>query len=193
MKAAKRRYSMTARAAKAHATRERICAAAVELYAGRPMQDFTLEDVARLAETTVQTILRAFGSKEDLLIAALTVLAQSGDFAQAPPGDVAAAVRAIFDIYETIGDLVIARLGDERRLPALKPVLEEGRAGHRTWVEKTFAPEIAGRANVLELLCIATDVYVWKILRRDRCLERAAAEEQVISLVSAIVKENAHG
>src|SRR5580693_9185589 len=61
----------SARAAKAEATRARIRAAAIALYTDRPIEDFTLEEVAKRAQTTVQTVLRAFGSKEELVYEAL--------------------------------------------------------------------------------------------------------------------------
>jgi hypothetical protein len=34
-------------------------------------------------------------------------------------------------LYETVGHLVIQGLADERRPPALKPLLDEGRKNHR--------------------------------------------------------------
>jgi hypothetical protein len=55
----KRRYTMTARATKAQETRDQIRESAIAIYCERPIGDFTLEDVARRAGTTVQTVLRA--------------------------------------------------------------------------------------------------------------------------------------
>jgi AcrR family transcriptional regulator len=194
MTVTKRRYDMTARAAKAKETRERIRSAAADLYIERPIEDFTLDDVARRANTTVQTVLRAFGSKEELVLAALTALAESGTLLKpTPPGDVPAAVRAHFDIYETVGDVVIARLGDERRMPALKPSLEQGRAGHRDWVAKVFAQHLRDNPDLFEMLTVLTDVYIWKLLRRDRGLDRAAAESIVIDMINAVLKEASNG
>lgn len=190
----KRRYSMIARAAKAQATRDRIRESAMAIYCERPIEDFTLEDVARRAGTTVQTVLRAFGSKEELVLEALGALAASGVPARrTAPGDIPAAVRVIFDIYETIGDVQIARLADERRHPSLKPLLDEGRAGHRDWVEAAFAPYVQGRPDLFEMLNAVTDVYVWKVLRRDRGLDRAHAEAILTTMISALLKECTNG
>jgi len=190
----KRRYSMTARAAKAQATRDRIRESAMAIYAERPIDDFTLENVARRAETTVQTVLRAFGSKEDLMLSALTAHVRSRIPAKPDkPGDVPAAVRAIFDIYETVGDLVIARLNDERRIPALKPKLDEGRTEHAQWVGRAFDPFIRGRSDVFEMLNALTDVYIWKLLRRDRGLDRHEAESIVTAMISCVLKETTDG
>src|SRR6185437_15025154 len=71
MKKKKRHYVMTARSAKAEATRERICESVVHLYRERPIDEFTLDEVAQRAGTTVQTVLRAFKSKDNLIIEAL--------------------------------------------------------------------------------------------------------------------------
>ena len=75
-----------------------------------------------------------------------------------------------------MGDLLIQRLGDERRRPAMKPALDAGRANHRAWVEKIFAPMVEGEPRrshlTLDAITAATDVYVWQKLRRDMGLSR---------------------
>jgi len=192
MKMTKRRYNMSARAAKAEATAERIRTVAMALYNEQPIEEFTLDGIAARAGTTVQTILRIFGRKEDLLLAALSEMVAGGVALKVtPPGDIPAAIGAIFDLYETIGDVVIQRLNDERRYPALKAILEQGRQNHRDWVRTAFAPYIAlkegsERALMLNALVAATDVYVWKLLRRDRGVGRAAAEAVVRKLVEGV-------
>ncbi len=191
----KRRYDMTARAAKAEATKARIRAAAVELYCNTPLEDFTLEAVAGRAETTVQTVLRIFGSKDELVYAALEEMAAGGVFLKpAAPGDVEAAVSAFFDIYESVGDLVMQRLNEERRRPALKPTLDQGRENHRDGVRTAFAPQLerlrgAARAQLLATLVVVTDVYVWKLLRRDMALSRPAAEAIVRRMILGVIEQ----
>jgi AcrR family transcriptional regulator len=200
MKKKKRPYVMTARAAKAEATKARIRASAMQLYCERPIEDFTLDDIAERAGTTVRTILRAFASKDELVYAALNELAASGvPLRPTPPGDAAAAVAAIFDIYEAIGDIVIQRLSDERRRPALQPLLDQGRENHRDGVKSVFAPQLrrhqgAARTQLLNILIVATDVYVWKLLRRDMALSRSAAEAIVRKMIASVTEmEKAHG
>jgi len=200
MKTRKRAYSMTVRAEKATATRQKILDSAVQLYRQSAIEDFTLDEIARRAGTTVQTVLRAFESKENLLIAALDRFAKGGEMMrQTPPGDVAAAVGAIFDIYETMGDLLMQRLADERRWTAMKPALDAGRANHRRWVEHIFAPLVArrgkaARAEMLDALTAATDIYVWQKLRRDMGLDRAAAEAVVRRMIfGAAMREKMNG
>jgi AcrR family transcriptional regulator len=196
----RRRYVMTARAAKTEATKARIRAAAVELYCNAPLEDFTLEAVAGRAQTTVQTVLRVFGSKDELIYTALEDMAAGGVFLRpAAPGDVKAAVSAFFDIYESVGDLVMQRLNEERRRPALKPTLDQGRENHRDGVKTAFAPQLeklhgAARAQLLTMLVTLTDVYVWKLLRRDMGLSRPAAEAIVRNMIlGAIKQEQADG
>jgi AcrR family transcriptional regulator len=191
---------MTARAAKAEATRARIRASAMEVYLQEPIEDFTLETVAIRAGTTVQTVLRIFGSKDELVYAALEEMAAGGVFLKpAQPGDVRAAVTSFFDIYESVGDLVMQRLSEERRRPALKATLDQGRENHRDGVKTAFAPQLerlhgAARAQLLSALIVITDVYVWKLLRRDMALGRAASEAIVRNMVLGIIEqEKANG
>jgi AcrR family transcriptional regulator len=196
----KRRYDMTARRVRAAETKERIRAVAVALYRERSLDDFTLDDVAERAETTVQTVLRAFGSKENLALAALAGVAAAGTpLRPSPPGDVDAAVAAIYDVYEAIGDFVIAQLADERRRPALKPSLDAGRENHREWVRQIFAPQLnsrrgSARTQLFNILIVALDVYVWKLLRRDLALSRSASQTAVRTIVAGVIDaENSNG
>jgi len=201
MKMKKRPYDLTSRAAKAEATRERILDQAVRLYRDWGIERFTLDEIARRAGTTVQTVLRDYASKDKLLLRALDRLAAGGAEWLKPtePGNVAAAVGAIFDVYETIGDLVMRELGDESRLPTFKPALDRGRANHCSWVEDVFAPQLrelagAARAARFAVFVVATDVYVWKKLRRDLALSRREAEAIVLRIIKRdIQREDDHG
>jgi AcrR family transcriptional regulator len=194
MKMRKRPYVMTARAAKAQDTIARIKASTIQLYHDRPIEHFTLDDVAERAGVTVRTVLRAFGSKDELIAAALDEMAAGGVFLKpTPPGEVVAAVSAIFDIYEAIGDLVIRRLNDEQRRPALKPLLDQGRENHRDGIKGVFAPQLgrlrgAARTQLLNTLVVMTDVYVWKLLRRDMGLDRAPAEAIVRHMIECVTE-----
>jgi AcrR family transcriptional regulator len=192
MKSRTRHYALGARAAKMEETRRRIVEAAADLYLSRGADAFTLEDVARRAETTVQTILRVHSSRDRLLYAALDKLARAGvPLKPTPPGDVAAAVAAIFDLYESIGDMVMQWLADERRRPALKSMIDDGRRDHGDWIAIAFAPQLAARQGkaretLRQALLVATDVYAWQKLRRDNGLPRAAAEAVVRAMIEAV-------
>ena len=101
-----RTYSMDVRAKKAAATQERVLAVTQQLFAAQSTE-FTLDNVAAKAGTSVQTVLRAFGSEEKLILEAM------GSFrATVPPRDelpqsIGEAVATLFDDYEVIGDRVI--------------------------------------------------------------------------------------
>jgi AcrR family transcriptional regulator len=157
------------------------------------LDNLTLDDVAKRADTTVQTILRAFASKERLLFAALELSAVAGTPVRAtPPGDIAAGVGALFDLYENIGDYVIGQLADERRHPSLKASLDGGRSGHRAWVRIVFAPQLdlrrgSARTQLFNILLVTTDVYVWKLLRRDLGLSRTAAEATLRKMLAGVL------
>jgi len=185
---------MTARAAKMAKTRARILDCAVDLYTKRGIDEFTLDEVARRAGTTVQTILRIHASRDQLFFAALDKLARSGvPLKPTPPGELAAAVGAIFDLYETSGDMVLQWLSDEHRRPEVKKTLDEGRADHRDWVKLAFAPQLdacakTARTCLFNVLVVATDVYVWSKLRKDNGLARPEAEAIVRGIIEAVVE-----
>jgi hypothetical protein len=68
---------------------------------------------------------------------------------------------------------------------------------HRAWVAEVFAGALdgldpAGRDELVDLLVVATDVYAWKLLRRDRGLSRAQTEHRIHTLVSAVLAGTPH-
>jgi AcrR family transcriptional regulator len=186
-----RPYLMKVRAEKAAATRARIVESATDLMVERTLDGLTLDAIAERAHITVRTILRIFGSKEEVFAAAARFEGGRGHGALRP-GDVAASIKILFDDYEKIGDAVILRLADEGRVPALDALLRSGRSNHRRWIEESFAPQLAlrgkaRRAALLTAILVATDVYAWKLLRRDFGLNRRAAEAVIRGMVDSLV------
>jgi AcrR family transcriptional regulator len=188
----KREYVMRARAAAVEETRRRILVAAHDVGRETMSLDIALRDVAERAEVSVQTVLRHFGSREELLSATL-------DFVQADllrnrgrlePADPAAGIAALVDEYEDSGDWVIAMLGQETVHPQVRRMTETGRAMHRQWVRTVLHPEPPDpeRAEeIVDLLVVATDVYTWKLLRRDRGLTRVETAKRIRRLVAAVL------
>ena len=183
---------MVARAAAAAATQERILEAAWELFSTRRYERVRLTDVAAEAGVTVQTLHTRFGTKDEMFVAAWRwwVAPQGASRDTAPAGDVRAAVRVLYDSYEDGGDAALRLLAQEDRIPAVRAMTDDGRAWHRAWVERTFAPLLDGlsgarRERRLVALVVATDLLVWKLLRREMGLDRAAAERIVIDMVTA--------
>ncbi len=177
---------MTARAEAADRTRRRILSAAAELAGERFLDEVSLEDIAERAGVAVRTVIRRFGNRANLVEEAIDVanaqVASVRD--QTPPGDVAAAVEAIFDDYERWGDPLLMLLAQEQRQPELKSRLDAGRADHRHWVERVFSPR--DEEHSAQLVAV-TDVYVWKLLRRDMKLSPARAKRAVHGMIERLV------
>jgi AcrR family transcriptional regulator len=193
----KRKYTMTSRAAAAAATRERLLSAAWARFFERPYDDVRLDDVAADAGVTVRTLHSRFGSKEDLFLAAYQWwAAQEASLRdQVPDGDVAAAVRMLYDSYERIGQSQLRLQAEEERIEAVHRMLEGARAYHREWVARVFAPLLEGlspaaRERRLVALIVATDLTTWKLLRRDMRLERADAERVVSEMVGGPAQQH---
>ena len=181
---------MQARAASTEATRRRILGVVVTLLKSRFRSEIRLEDVAQGAEVTVQTVLNVFGSRSALLDVALADLLRElrAQRLRAEPGDTEGAVSALVDHYERFGDLVIRNLAEQ----ADPQLIETGRAGHRQWVQRQFAPQMEPlgamrRRSLTDQLVCVCDVYTWKLLRRDLGRSRLEAEVAIRSMVKAIV------
>lgn len=193
-RADKRSYRMGARADAAAATAQRITDAALRQFADRPYDDVSLASVADEAGVTVQTVLRRFGSKEGLVEAAARAGTESVRLAReaVPVGDLDVAIRNLIEHYELWGDRVIRLLAQEDRVPAIRRTTDAGRALHHAWVDRVFAPWIAAargarRMRLRASLIAATDVQVWRVLRRDLALDVANAERSLRELVGALL------
>jgi AcrR family transcriptional regulator len=195
----RRQYVMRARADAVADTRRRILQAAFDLSGEKLSLEIALADVAERAGVSVQTILRHFGSRE-ALFDALAAFADAEIVAEraAPAGDVPAAVQVIFSHYEARGDMVLRFLGQELSDERVKQVTDRGRRMHRDWVQAVFAPQLAARPAasreaLTDLLVVATDVYTWKLLRRDKNLGRRAAEQRVRHMIAALLAATPEG
>lgn len=171
----KRAYRQTTRAASAQDTEAAILRAFRSMLQHRWYDEIALDEVAAGAGTTRQTVIRRFGGKAGLLAAFTSRIATEIETirAAAPSDDTAAAVAVLVDEYEINGDMVLRLLSLEGRIAEIDPVLETGRAGHKRWVETTFAPRLsafdeAERVDRLSHLLVATDVWTWLLLRRTQ-------------------------
>jgi len=183
---------MTARADAAAATRERLLTAAWRHFATHPYENVRLSEIAAEAAVTVQTLHTHFGSKDQLLTAAYLWWGQqviAGRDA-APVGRVPEAINNLFDHYEAHGTAVLRMLSQEERIPAVRQMTDAGRIYHREWAARTFGPLLHGlrghsRERRLAAILIATDLLVWKLLRRDMQLDRRSAERIVTEMVQS--------
>ena len=68
-------------------------------------------------------------------------------------------------------------------MPALQPLLDRGRDSHRDWVETMFLA-----SELVPELVVATDVYAWKLLRRDQGLSRDETAAAMLRIVEALLE-----
>lgn len=187
-----RPYRMTARAEAVEQTREGILGATYELWLDRPYDEVTIEAVAERAGVSRQTVHRHFGTKDELVAAVAVWRAPREDEARAvPPGDVGAAVQRIVERNEEMGDANVRALEIEDRIEVVHEMLEQGRRSHRRWVERVFAPclpdDRESRSVAVDALYAATDVTVWKLLRRDHGYSVERTESVMRTLVEGVL------
>ena len=189
---ATRTYTMGARADSAAATRERILRAAVTMFLEEDHEDVTLTRIAKAASVSHQTVLNHFQSKDGVIRAAAELIgAETRSVRAAEPGDVPGAVHALVDDYERMGDANFRWAASADRIGTIAEVLDGARAGHQAWLAELFADDLpaatAARQRAINALHAATDVYTWKLLRRDLGLSRAETEKTVADLVVGIL------
>jgi AcrR family transcriptional regulator len=186
MEVQRRTYRMKVRAEATAATRDAILDAATEQFLGRWYDEVTLAGIAQQAGVSSQTVINHFGSKEGLMASVVERIGPEAG--RRAPGD--DPVAGVVEDYETGGDTVIRMLALEERIPALASLLEAGRAGHRAWVQEAFADRLPTggpeREQALALHVAATDIYVWKLLRRDMGMSREHTIEAMRRLVDGL-------
>jgi AcrR family transcriptional regulator len=189
-------YKMVARAEGMATTRERIVEATLKLALERDFEGITLIAIAEAAGVSHQTVLNHFESKENVLAAAAELLSRQTRSARekATPGDHAGAVSILVGEYERFGDPGARWAMESDRLGSLAPMLDEARAGHQTWLKHTFADQLPqapiARRRAIHALHAATDVYTWKLLRRDLRLTRAETERIMLDLINGILDDS---
>jgi AcrR family transcriptional regulator len=183
---------MVARAEGMLATRERIVRAALKLALEQAYEDITLVAIAQAAGVSHQTVLNHFESKENVAAAAAEMLGRQTQAArdQARPSD-PSKIGVLAGEYERFGDANARWAIASERLGSLAPLLDQARAGHQAWLERIFAEHLpktpAARRRAIHALHAATDVYTWKLLRRDLRLSRADTERIMLDLVEGIL------
>src|SRR6266702_4728477 len=176
-----RPYRMRARAEAAEKRTARILDAAVQLWRERWYDEITLEDLVARSGVSASTILRRFGSKEEILAAVI---------AADPLGVVRGRDRiAVGDVDAAVRDLAL-----EERIPAIGQAVRRGRALHRDFCARVFSAWLPRRRGPaydrrLAQFIVATDVYTWKLLRRDHGLGRAEAARAMRELLDRLMQE----
>jgi AcrR family transcriptional regulator len=171
----KREYHQDARAAAVKANERAVLGAAVgRLRSAKRLAAVTLEDIAADAGVTVRTILRQYGSKDGIMEAAFLEVGRQIEASrpETEPGDVEGALKALLTQYEAEGDLNARVVAEEHEIPILHRLLEFARKSHRKWLTDVFGPLLGHlpqekRQQRITALYAATEVQLWKVLRRD--------------------------
>ena len=187
-----RRYEMRARKDATHATRDAIVAAAMSAVVAERSLGITLGSVADRAGVTVKTVLRHFGSREALIDATWARVRQDVMAERiAPPGDRSRALVVLIEHYENRGDMVLGLLAEEDHEPRAKLMCSDGRVLHRRWVDEVFGAELPAepgtRDRLIDALVVATDLYCWKLLRRDRGLTVDEVRDRMQFMADAVI------
>jgi AcrR family transcriptional regulator len=171
----KRPYRMEARAKSTEATRLKILEAVEVAFEELFYDELTLAAIAERAGVSVQTVLRHFDSKESLFTASYLRTAEKmgAERGPLPSGNLKEIVTDLVDHYERFGNRILWMLAQEEREPTLKNLADLGRLYHLHWCRQAFAPSLKGlrggtRERRLAQFVAGTDIYTWKLLRRDR-------------------------
>ncbi len=177
--AKKRRYDMSSRAASAQQTRVRILEAAYTLFVDRPFDEVTFARIAEAAGVSVPTVVLHFKTKDGLTEALLAWWKPKEEaLRDVVDGDPLEAARKVCARYEHNGHAVMRLLAMEEQSPAVRPILAQGRAQHRDWVERTWGAKLgtgAARERRIMELVVAYDLYTWHVLRRVLDVEATVA------------------
>jgi len=184
-----RTYSMVTRARAIEANRADVRVAVLSLAAEVRLADITLAAIAERSGISVRTLLRYYGTRDDLI---RTVAEEARHLVveerQVDPNDIDRSLELLGDHYEAMAPLVLMMLAQENTDPIARAVTNQGRTLHRRWVAELFRLD-SGTADddeQLDLLVVATDVFTWKLLRFDRKLSRQDALNRMRRLVRAV-------
>ena len=192
-----RPYQMTARAEAVREREEAVLEEAFDAFLSEYYDQVTLRGVAERAGVTEQTVIRRFGSKEELLETVLERLGHrfAGPRGGAETGDYRQAITEAVESYEQQGQRILHLLSQEDRTPALARVTEVGRAAHRQLTAEVFAPWLPDSDDPdypreLGPFVVALDLYTWKLLRLDLGLSRAGTELAITRMVEGLIHES---
>jgi AcrR family transcriptional regulator len=192
---ARRIYRQSARAESAAHTGRRIIDAFLELSRDHWYDEVTLAEIARRAGVSVQSVIRRFGGKDGLIGAVMEAMgAEIGAKRTVPPGDVAGSIARLCEVYEEHGEAVLRNLAQETRYRDVQRIVEFGRREHRRLTREAYAPWIdplppGEQVKALDALVVATDIYTWKLFRRDMGRSAADARAAITRFVNATLAE----
>lgn len=193
MKDKTRSYQKKARAESEKETGEAILDAALKAFSNELFDRVTLQQIARDSGVTVQTVIRRFGSKEELFEHLANREGKRIITDREVPEDegLSAALAALVKHYERDGDMMINFICQEQHFELIRKIVERGREVHREWVETHCRSLLSGikgkeRVRISHAAITATDLYTWKLLRRDNGLEPDEVVEIMQKLLNGL-------
>jgi AcrR family transcriptional regulator len=191
-----RRYTMRARAEAAQATAERILDAALKAFGSSAFADVTLQEIAKRAGVTVQTVIRRFGSKDGLFDAvADRERSRVAGRREVPEGaSLRRKIEVLVEHYEEDGDTVWRLIQEEDRSARVAWVVANGRNLHRSWVETHLAELAASfrgaeRRSRLDAAVAATDLFTWRLLRRDLGRDKEEVVDVMVRMLEGLRRD----
>jgi AcrR family transcriptional regulator len=176
-------------------TRQRILAACRELLLSQWADRITLQDIAVKANVTVQTVLRHFGSRDDLVHLAIAEmdLGIGERIVPAQQGNLQAITTGMTDFYEAYGLNILRAIAQEDRYPQLNQLLTRSRRLHREWVLASFdvylrALSPNNRQQLTDQLYSLTEVYFWRMYRIDLGKTREILENTWVRMLRSLLQ-----
>lgn len=190
-----RAYDMSSRGESSRSTKRRIAEAALELFKARDYDDVSLNEIARAAGVSHQTVLNHFETKAGILPASAEVFSEQVAALNLPVtvGDPVSIVRVTCARYEIVGD-VNARWSDiAPRVPGLEALIAHARTNFQAWLTDVLGDLLPGpdepaeRRRVLVGVHAALEVHTWRFLRRDLQLSQADTEAHLTDLLLGVL------
>lgn len=197
MKLEKSSYNNENRRRKAENTKRGIIKAFGRLWTKYSLKEITLEMVANEAGVTTRTVLRKFGSKETLMAESLSTdpLEISEERNNAKIGDIDDILTILLSNYENIGEAAIRTIYLEPELEMAREIGIKGRAIHKAWCMKVFAPylpDIKSPDYEIQLTSFiaATEIYLWKLMRKDLKLSKKKTFSVFKNMVEGLIHKS---
>jgi len=184
-----RKYELRQRAEQAEETRRRIVETVVGLHLTVGPAATTISEVARRVGVQRQTVYNHFPEEQELF-AACSAHWRALHPAPDPAAwtDLRDGLRELYAWYRETEQMTSNVLRDAEVLPALRAVLEPGRAAYLASVRKALA--VSRSRRVEAAVAVATDFHVWRSLKE---LGDDEAAELMASLVEGAARSPRRG
>lgn len=187
-----RTYNQTSRAEATERRRERMIEATRTLLGTVVYDSLTLQSVADAAGVSLKTVVRHFGTKEELFRAVIrSNQDREATLRAVPVGDVGAAVRVLCERYEALGGSLAQWDALAERDAFVAEAFGVAAAGHRAWLEEVFAPWLGGgpaqRESRILALYWATEVRAYAALGKFFGADRRRLDAVMSETLTALI------